>query len=153
MVSGRLIPLRLASAPPVTTSVAMEVSSHALAQERQVRARAHADLEDGGPTRRHQVEHAHVGHAAFGRDDAIKRDRAARRRARGRPPHRPAGLPRVAERRAGRGTGAVADAAGHAAGAAAELKSALNRLIIEESPVRRLDELMAKAVEQIQSGT
>ncbi len=32
-----------------------------------------------------------------------------------------------------------------AAGAAAELKSALNRLIIEESPVRRLDELMAKA--------
>ena len=32
-----------------------------------------------------------------------------------------------------------------AAGAAAELKSALNRLIIEESPVRRLDALMAKA--------
>jgi len=32
-----------------------------------------------------------------------------------------------------------------AAGAAAELKSALNRLITEESPVRRLDELMAKA--------
>jgi DNA primase len=32
-----------------------------------------------------------------------------------------------------------------AAGAAAELKSALNRLIVEESPVRRLDELMAKA--------
>jgi DNA primase len=31
------------------------------------------------------------------------------------------------------------------AGAAAELKSALNRLIIEESPARRLDELMAKA--------
>jgi DNA primase len=31
------------------------------------------------------------------------------------------------------------------AGAAAELKSALNRLITEESPVRRLDELMAKA--------
>ena len=32
-----------------------------------------------------------------------------------------------------------------AAGAAAELKSALNRLITEESPVRRLDELMAQA--------
>jgi DNA primase len=32
-----------------------------------------------------------------------------------------------------------------AAGAAAELKSALNRLIVEESPVRRLDELMEKA--------
>ena len=32
-----------------------------------------------------------------------------------------------------------------AASAAAELKSALGRLIIEESPVRRLDELMAKA--------
>jgi DNA primase len=32
-----------------------------------------------------------------------------------------------------------------AAGAAAELKSALSRLITEESPVRRLDELMAKA--------
>ncbi|MDH5274612.1 MAG: toprim domain-containing protein, partial [Gammaproteobacteria bacterium] len=32
-----------------------------------------------------------------------------------------------------------------AAGAAAELRSALNRLIVEESPVRRLDELMAKA--------
>ena len=32
-----------------------------------------------------------------------------------------------------------------AAGAAAELKSALNRLIIDESPVRRLDELMSKA--------
>jgi len=32
-----------------------------------------------------------------------------------------------------------------AAGAAAELNSALNRLITEESPVRRLDELMAKA--------
>jgi DNA primase len=32
-----------------------------------------------------------------------------------------------------------------AAGAAAELRSALNRLIIEESPARRLDELMAKA--------
>ena len=31
------------------------------------------------------------------------------------------------------------------AGAAAELNSAVNRLIIEESPVRRLDELMAKA--------
>jgi DNA primase len=32
-----------------------------------------------------------------------------------------------------------------AAGAAAELNSAVNRLIIDESPVRRLDELMAKA--------
>jgi DNA primase len=32
-----------------------------------------------------------------------------------------------------------------AAGATAELRSALNRLITEESPVRRLDELMAKA--------
>jgi len=32
-----------------------------------------------------------------------------------------------------------------AAGAAAELKSALNRLITEESPARRLDELLAKA--------
>ena len=32
-----------------------------------------------------------------------------------------------------------------AAGAAAELNSALNRLIVEESPVRRLDELMARA--------
>ena len=32
-----------------------------------------------------------------------------------------------------------------AAGAAAELRSALNRLISDESPVRRLDELMAKA--------
>jgi DNA primase len=32
-----------------------------------------------------------------------------------------------------------------ASGAAAELKSALNRLIVEESPARRLDELMAKA--------
>jgi hypothetical protein len=31
------------------------------------------------------------------------------------------------------------------AGAAAELRSALNRLIIEESPARRLDELLAKA--------
>ena len=31
------------------------------------------------------------------------------------------------------------------AGAAAELTSALNRLIIEESPARRLDELLAKA--------
>ncbi len=34
-----------------------------------------------------------------------------------------------------------------AAGAAAELKSALNRLITEESPARRLDELLAKARE------
>jgi hypothetical protein len=32
-----------------------------------------------------------------------------------------------------------------AAGAAAELISALNRLITDESPVRRLDELMSKA--------
>ncbi len=32
-----------------------------------------------------------------------------------------------------------------AAGASAELKSALHRLIIEETPVRRLDELMSKA--------
>jgi DNA primase len=35
------------------------------------------------------------------------------------------------------------------AGAAAELKSALNRLITEESPARRLDELLAKARDSV----
>jgi DNA primase len=40
-----------------------------------------------------------------------------------------------------------------AAGAAAELNSALNRLIVEESPVRRLDELMARARDSVLTDT